>query len=220
MFLNGSPGLEFPRYRPLDNAEYVGPLVPARGALGPDTPLPPAGPRPPHEGRRRVAGDGRQHRPDQADRARSGGPENGPYVVVATTAGAQTAELRDRFASSNIIIEDFVDYDALFPHADVFVTNGGFGSVLAAMRHGVPVVAAGKTEGKNDIDARIGYNRLGIDLRSERPRPAHIRAAVRRVLADPQFAANVAALRAELESYDPMARIEAVLHDEILTTHP
>ena len=113
--------------------------------------------------------------------------EDGPYVVVATTAGAQTAELRTRFASSNVIIEDFVDYDTLFPHVDVFVTNGGFGSVLAAMRHGVPVVAAGKTEGKNDIDARIGYNRLGVDLRSERPKPARIRAAVRRVLADPQY---------------------------------
>ena len=60
---------------------------------------------------------------------------------------------------------------------DVFVTNGGFGSVLAAMRHGVPVVGAGKTEGKNDIDARVGYNRLGVDLRSERPKPARIRAA-------------------------------------------
>jgi UDP:flavonoid glycosyltransferase YjiC (YdhE family) len=102
----------------------------------------------------------------------------------------------------------------------VFVTNGGFGGLLAAMRHGVPVVGAGKTEGKNDIDARIGYNRLGVDLGSERPWPARIRAAVRHVLADPRFAANVAALRAELESYDPMARIEAALHDEMLTAQP
>jgi hypothetical protein len=92
------------------------------------------------------------------------------HRVVATAAGRQTVELRGRFASSNVMIEDFVDYDTLFPHADVFVTNGGFGSVLAAMRHGVPVVGAGKTEGKNDIDARIGYNRLGVDLGSERPR--------------------------------------------------
>jgi len=40
VFLNGSPGLEFPGYRPLANAEYVGPLVPARRAIGPDTPPP------------------------------------------------------------------------------------------------------------------------------------------------------------------------------------
>jgi len=141
---------------------------------------------------------------------------DGPYVVVATTAGTQTAELRRRFASPHVVIEDFIDFDALFPHVDVFVTNGGFGSVLAAMRHGVPVVGAGKTEGKNDIDARVGYNHLGVDLRSERPKPARIRAAVHRVLSDATIAANVAALRAELDSYDPMARIEAALHRELL----
>jgi UDP:flavonoid glycosyltransferase YjiC (YdhE family) len=212
--------MEFPRYRPLDNAEYAGPLVPARGVLGPHTPLPPA-----VLDRHTKVVVVSQGTVDNTDPTKLIVPalkalEHGPYVVVATTAGAQTADLRRRFGSSNVIIEDFVDYDTLFPHAAVFVTNGGFGSVLAAMRHGVPVVAAGKTEGKNDIDARIGYNRLGVDLRRERPKPARIRAAVRRVLADPQTAANVAALRSELESYDPMARIEAVIHDEILTTHP
>ena len=33
VFLNGSPGLEFPGYRPPPNAEFVGALVPARKAL-------------------------------------------------------------------------------------------------------------------------------------------------------------------------------------------
>jgi UDP:flavonoid glycosyltransferase YjiC (YdhE family) len=141
----------------------------------------------------------------------------GPYVVVATTAGAQTAALRARFGAPNVVIEDFIDYDDLFPHVDVFVTNGGFGSVLAAMRHGVPVVGAGMREGKNDINARVGYNRLGVDLRRERPTPARLRAAVRRVLDDPTYAANVAALRAELDSYAPLARIDAALTEATAT---
>jgi UDP:flavonoid glycosyltransferase YjiC (YdhE family) len=217
LFLNGVPGLEFPGYRPPHNAEFVGPLVPARRALGPDTALPPAVLDP---DAKVVAVS--QGTVDNTDPTKLMVPTlealaNGPYVVVATTAGTQTAELRERFASPNVIIEDFIDYDALFPHVDVFVSNGGFGSVLAAMRFGVPVVGAGKTEGKNDIDARVGYNRLGVDLRSERPKPARIRAAVQRVLADPTYAANVAALRAELDSYDPMGRIEVALHDESLT---
>jgi UDP:flavonoid glycosyltransferase YjiC (YdhE family) len=136
----------------------------------------------------------------------------GPYVVVATTAGTRTQQLRERFAAPNVVIEDFINYDDLFPHVDVFVTNGGFGSVLAAMRHGVPVVAAGQREGKNDINARVGGNRLGVDLRGERPKPARIRDAVRPVLDDPAYATNVAKLRAVLDSYDPMARIDAALH--------
>ena len=218
LFLNGAPGLEFPGYRPPHNAEYGGPLVPARGTLRSDTALPPAVLDP---DAKVVAVS--QGTVDNTDPTKLIVPtlealEDGPYVVVATTAGTQTAELRERFASPNVVIEDFIDYDALFPHVDVFVSNGGFGSVLAAMRFGVPVVGAGKTEGKNDIDARVGYNRLGVDLRSERPKPARIRSAVRRVLADPTYAANVEALRTELDSYDPMGRIEAALHDESLTT--
>lgn len=104
--------------------------------------------------------------------------KDGPYIVVATTGGSQTAELRQRFAGPNIVIDDFIDCDVLFQHVDVFVMNDGFGSVLTATRHGVPVVAAGKTEGKNDSNARIGHNRLGVDLRKERPKPASIHAAV------------------------------------------
>ena len=218
VFLNGSPGLEFPGYRPLDNAEYVGPLLPVHRGSGHDFPLPQAVLDP---AAKVVAVS--QGTVDNTDPTKLIVPtlealKDGPYVVVVTTGGVQTAELRQRFGSSNVVIEDFIDYEALFPYVDVFVTNGGFGSVLAAMRHGVPVVGAGKTEGKNDIDARVGYNRLGIDLRSERPRPRRIRTAVDRVLIDPAFAANVDALQSELASYHPLTRIEAALNDELVAT--
>ncbi len=217
VFLNGSPGLEFPGYRPPDNAEFVGVLAPARGAIGPVAPLPQAVLDP--DARVVLVSQGTV---DNTDLTKLLVPTlealaEGPCVVVATTGGVQTAELRARFVSPNVVVEDFIDYDALFPHVDVFVSSGSFGSVLAAVRHGVPVVAAGRTEGKNDIAARIGYNRLGIDLRTEHPKPGRIREAVQRLLADPTYAANVAAVRTELESYDPMARIETVLRDESLT---
>ena len=120
----------------------------------------------------------------------------------------------------NVVIADFINYDDLFPHVQVFVSSGGFGSNLAAFLHGVPVVGAGKREGKNDINARVGYNKLGIDLRSERPKPVTIRKAVRRVLGDPTYRTRVAALRAELESYDPIAIIENALLKETMTTRP
>ena len=218
VFLNGSPGLEFPGYRPPPNAEYVGALVPARGAVGPDTPLPP-----------QVLDPGAQvvlvsqGTVDNTDPTKLIVPTlealaDGPDVVVATTGGVQTPELRSRFAAPNVVIEDFIDYDALFPHLDVVVSNCTVGSVHGAMRNGVPVVGAGKSEGKNDVAARIGYNHLGIDLRTERPKPARIRAAVRRVLDNPTYASNVDTVRAELESYDPGARIEAALHDESLAS--
>ncbi len=65
---------------------------------------------------------------------------------------------------------------------------------------------------------------LGIDLRSERPKPAAIRKAVHRLLRDPRYAATVAALRAELEAYDPTAIIEDALttrgHDQPVVGSP
>jgi UDP:flavonoid glycosyltransferase YjiC (YdhE family) len=211
VFLNGSPGLEFPGYRPLANAEYVGPLVPARRAIGPDTPLPNVVLDP----TRKVVAVS-QGTVDNVDPGKLMVPtiealKGGDLVVVATTAGVGTRELRARFPEPNVVIEDFINYDDLFPHVAAFVTSGGFGSSLAAFIHGVPVVGAGKREGKNDINARVGHNKLGIDLRRENPKPSKIRKAVHRVLNDPTHTQNVAALRSELLSYDPMARIEAVV---------
>jgi len=220
VFLNGSPGLEFPGYRPLPNAEYVGPLVPARRALSASAPLPDVVTDP----KAKVVAVS-QGTVDNTDPAKLIIPtiealKDCGYVVVATTAGAQTEALRARFRQPNVVIADFINYDDLFPHVDVFVTGGGFGSNLAAFLHGVSVVGAGKREGKNDINARIGYNKLGIDLRSEHPKPAAIRKAVRRVLDDPTYARKVADLRAELQSYDPIGTIEQRLLQATGATRP
>jgi len=116
-----------------------------------------------------------------------------PCVVVATTGGVATDDLRGRYAAHpNVVVEDFVDYGTLLPRADVFVTSGGWGSTLAAIGAGVPLVGAGTREGKNDFNIRVEHNRLGVDLGTEHPRPAAIRAAVARVIGDPGIRTNVA----------------------------
>jgi UDP:flavonoid glycosyltransferase YjiC (YdhE family) len=220
IFLNGSPGLEFPGYQPLANAEYVGPLVPAAGAIAPGAPLPNLVTDDPAKV---VAVS--QGTVDNTDPSKLIVPtiealKDSPYVILATTAGAQTEALRDRYRLPNVVIQDFIDYDALFPHVAVFVTSGGFGSNLAAFLHGVPVIAAGKREGKNDINARVGYNHLGIDLGTENPKPAAIRKAITRLLNDATYTSNVANLRAELEAYDTTALIEnAILNASATTPH-
>lgn len=214
VFLNGSPGLEFPGYQPLANAEYVGPLTPARPAVTTRSTLPDVVVD--HLTKVVAVSQGTV---DNTDPGKLIIPtiealKDSACIVVATTGGAHTATLRARFPEPNVVIEDFIDYDVLFPHVDVFVTSGGFGSNLAAFLHGVPVVGAGTREGKNDINARVGYNKLGIDLRTERPKPALIRKAVHTLLDDPSYTANVADLRAQLQSYNPIATIQnALLHE-------
>ena len=87
-------------------------------------------------------------------------------LVVATTGGSQTAALRERYPHKNIIIEDFIPFSDIMPYADVFITNGGYGGVMLSIENEVPMVVAGIHEGKNEINARIGYFGLGVNLRT------------------------------------------------------
>jgi UDP:flavonoid glycosyltransferase YjiC (YdhE family) len=64
------------------------------------------------------------------------------------------------------------------------------------------MVAAGINEGKNEICARIGYFKLGIDLRTEKPTPQKIKMAVDKILSNSDYKKNVERLRHEFQQYD------------------
>jgi UDP:flavonoid glycosyltransferase YjiC (YdhE family) len=140
--------------------------------------------------------------------------KGGPRLVVATTGYKNTAALRQRFPEDNVIVEDFIDFDLLLEDADLFICNGGYGSVLHALVKGVPVLSAGKLEGKGDINARIDYCGLGLDLKTERPTPKQIATGVERVLGDKSYAKNVARVQEELASYRPFEIIERRLIED------
>jgi UDP:flavonoid glycosyltransferase YjiC (YdhE family) len=136
--------------------------------------------------------------------------DSGMQVVVST--GRQPAgPVRERIGAENVVVEEFLDFDAVLPASDVYVTNGGQGGVLMAISSGVPMVVAGLNEGKGDVNARLAYRGLAEDLRTERPRPEAIRAAVERVLADDAMRDRLAAARAELAALDPLAESVAVI---------
>jgi UDP:flavonoid glycosyltransferase YjiC (YdhE family) len=99
------------------------------------------------------------------------------------------------------------------PRADAFVTCGGYGSVMLSISHRLPMVAAGVHEGKNEINARIGYFKLGINLKTERPTPAQVRNAVTALLADPSYRQRVATLRKELIGYNTLPACEGYIRD-------
>ncbi len=123
-------------------------------------------------------------------------------LVIVTTGGSQTAELRSRYLYPNVIIEDFIDFNAVMPYAHVYVTNAGYGGTMLALQHRLPMVAAGVHEGKNEIAARIGYFKVGINLKTETPSPAQIKTSVTQVLSNPKYRINVQRLGAEFSNYD------------------
>jgi MGT family glycosyltransferase len=127
------------------------------------------------------------------------------YLIVVTTGGSETQKLRETYEHDNIIIEDFIPFDEVMPHADLYVSNGGYGGVLLAVQHGLPMVVAGVHEGKNEINARVGYFNLGINMKTEKPVPAKLKEAVEKVLWNESYAANVRKLNREFREYDPGA---------------
>jgi len=129
--------------------------------------------------------------------------KNSNYLVVATTGGSRTKELRDQFPDENFIIEDFIAFNDIMPYADVFVTNGGYGGVLLAIKHQLPLVVAGIAELKNEINARVAFFKLGIDLKSELPKEHQIKKAVNEVVTNNIYKSNIRALSKEFEQYNP-----------------
>ncbi|MFD4992364.1 glycosyltransferase [Cellulosimicrobium cellulans] len=107
-------------------------------------------------------------------------------LVVAATGGRPVGSLGP--LPANARAAEYLPYDALLPRTSVLVTNGGYGGVHHALRHGVPVVVAGKTEDKAEVAARVAWTGAGLRLRTSTPRPAQVRRAVRRLLADSSYA--------------------------------
>ncbi|MVM32573.1 glycosyltransferase [Spirosoma sp. HMF4905] len=122
-------------------------------------------------------------------------------LVVVTTGGSQTESLRARYPYANLIIEDFIAFDDIMPHTDLFITNGGFGGVLQAVQYGLPMVVAGIHEGKNEIAARVGYFNYGINLNTETPKPEQLRKAITKLEAIPTYKNNVQGLADEFRAY-------------------
>ena len=127
--------------------------------------------------------------------------KNTDTLVVCTTAGNLTDELRERFPQRNIIIEDYIPFDQVMPYCNLYITNGGYGGVMLSIQNELPMVVAGVHEGKNEICARVGYFKLGINLKTEKPRVAQIRRAALQVMSDAAYKVNVVKLSQEFRRY-------------------
>lgn len=129
--------------------------------------------------------------------------KNTDVLVIATTGGSGTADLKKRFPQENFIIEDFIPFADIMPYADVYITNGGYGGVMLGIENQLPLVVAGVHEGKNEINARIGYFNLGVNLKTETPGPAQIKKAVDEVLKNNLYKQNIIKLGKEFSGYNP-----------------
>lgn len=122
--------------------------------------------------------------------------------MVATTGGTGTAGLD---IPPNARVAGFVPYSALLPHVDVMVTNGGYGGCLQALSAGIPLVIAGQSEDKIEVAARLAWTGAAVNLATDTPDPAAIRAALAAIDSNPAFRQNARRLQDESARYDPFA---------------
>lgn len=117
-----------------------------------------------------------------------------PVAVVVTTGGGAAPTS----VPSNARVADHLPFDTVFPRADLLLTNGGYGGVQLALRHGLPIGLVGATEDKAEVLARIRLSGVGAGIRTRHPSPQQVRRLVRRLLDEPSYAARSRDLREEI----------------------
>jgi UDP:flavonoid glycosyltransferase YjiC (YdhE family) len=130
-----------------------------------------------------------------------------PGLVIAATG--RPGELRD--VPANARVTEFVPFDALLPHADLLVTNGGFGAVQQALRYGVPMVTAGISEEKLENNVRLAATGAAVNLATERAEATEVRKAVEDVLSTASFRDNARRLAVEYAAVNAFEEIEKAL---------
>lgn len=132
-------------------------------------------------------------------------------VTVLVATGGRPLSAIPGALPENAMAAEFLPFDALMTHIDVFITNGGYGAVTQALRAGVPIVAAGTTEDKQDINARIAWCGVGVDLRTDTPSSDQLRTAIGAVLDDDSYRRRASAMRGDFSEYDAASTIPALL---------
>ena len=109
---------------------------------------------------------------------------------------------------ANARVVDYLNYDAVLPHADLWVHNGGYGATMHGISHGVPMVIAGEGQDKPENGRRVAWSGLGIDLESARPGRENLALAIDEVLANSRYREVAERMKRTSELMDCFGNIE------------
>jgi MGT family glycosyltransferase len=132
-------------------------------------------------------------------------------LLVVVTAGGRPPEAIPGPIPANARLASYLPFEWLLPKVDVLVTNGGYGSVNQAMSFGIPLVTAGLTEDKADVNARVAWSGVGINLATNEPTPQALREAVRTVLDKPSYRRCASMMADEYADIDTRAEILGII---------
>jgi UDP:flavonoid glycosyltransferase YjiC (YdhE family) len=110
-------------------------------------------------------------------------------------------------------LASYLPFEWMLPKVDVFVTNGGYGSVNQAMSFGIPLVTAGLTEDKADVNARVAWSGVGIDLATNEPTPQALHDAIRTILDKPNYRSRASLMADEFAQIDTRSEILRIVSE-------
>jgi MGT family glycosyltransferase len=128
-------------------------------------------------------------------------------LVVVSTGGRSFESLQLGSLPSNVRLARFLDYRTFLPKVSIIVTNGGYGGVQLALKHGIPLVVAGASEDKPEVAARVAWSGTGVNLKTATPTPHQVRQAVERIQNEPRFRERAQELSREYASYQGALRV-------------
>lgn len=132
--------------------------------------------------------------------------------VIVTAGGSKVDTIA---APGNVIVEAYVPYEMVLPKTSVFVTNGGYNGVQQALSYGVPIVAAGVSEDKSQVCARVSWSGVGIGLKTSTPSPEQIRDSVRQILGDAGYQERAQTIGASIAKMDALKTIAEIVEGAI-----
>jgi UDP:flavonoid glycosyltransferase YjiC (YdhE family) len=79
------------------------------------------------------------------------------------------------------------------------------------MSFGIPLVTAGLTEDKADVNARVAWSGVGIDLATNEPTPQALREAIRTALDKPNYRSRASLMADEFDGIDTRSEILRII---------
>lgn len=196
-----SRAFELPDVRPPSNVGYVGPRLEDTAS---DTWHPPEPDKPLVLVSLSTSDQG------QADLLRRLLAALGQLPVSALVTLGPAVEPTQFDPPDNAMLEPFVPHAAVLPHATMVITHAGHGTVMAALRAGVPLVCIPMGRDQHDVAARVRHHGVGLDLAVDADVPA-LAGGIKRILAEPEYAEAARRMAAAITSEDPDQVVDAIV---------
>ena len=150
-------------------------------------------------------------------RAAAEGLGGSPLEAILVTGRGLDAAEAGLAPAPNVHVTDWLSHDDLLPRCAAIVTTGGMGTVIAALRAGVPLVVVPTGWDKPANAKRVVDAGVGVRLSPRKCTPERLRAAVGEVYLDPSYRRN-ARRAAELLAAAPGPAGAAALIEGLAST--